>query len=183
MKKILSILGSTLLVVPGTTSTISCGPPKKDSNKLEDIIKVTDLGEFDSFLDITISKSTLYDRFVELNNKIEPGDVLLYLFDDSSAYIVPDIFSNKTGRVKITFTVKQENSLKSFITQTDLGTIENKKSETIINKLKELNPQIDELEYPSIRVDNTFDLFEDSQTISNRGFEQPGVVSVTFKVG
>ncbi|QEH61542.1 hypothetical protein SCHIN_v1c03450 [Spiroplasma chinense] len=181
MKKILSILGSTLLAVPGTTSTISCGPPKKE-NKLENLIKVTDLGEFENFRSL-IGNVDIEERLMELNEDLENWYFSLYIIDDSSAYVVPTSLSNKTGMVKVTFTIKQENEFKNYVTQTNLGNIENNEKKTIINKFKELNPQIDDLESPYITVENEFNLFEDSQTISNRGFDQPGIVSVTFTVG
>ncbi|AYJ01323.1 hypothetical protein CWO85_02285 [Candidatus Phytoplasma ziziphi] len=141
-------------------------------SKLKDFLKKTELGILDE-----ISIQTIINKIKNLNPMLNKNNLQVEkILSNREAIIFSQEFE---GKVSVTYHLKQNTpkipKLKDFLTKTELGTLDEISIQTIINKIKNLNPILNKNE---LRFDEIPNLQE--AIITSKDFE--GKVLVTYNI-
>ncbi|WAN63592.1 hypothetical protein RS022_07710 [Candidatus Phytoplasma rubi] len=140
--------------------------------KLKDVLKKTELGTLDVF-----NIQTIIEQIKKINPNLNKNNIQVEkIISNKEAIIFSKDFE---GKVSVTYNIKQNipqtPKLKDFLKTTELGTLDDFNIQTIINKIKNLNPILDKNE---LRFDETPNLQE--AIITSKDFE--GKVLVTYNI-
>ncbi|MGI3136082.1 MAG: hypothetical protein ACN23H_00635, partial [Candidatus Phytoplasma vitis] len=139
---------------------------------LKDFLKKTELGTLDDF-----NIQTIINKIKNLNPILNQNNLQVEkIISNKEAIIFSQEFE---GKVYVTYNIKQNipknPNLKDFLKKTELGTLDDFNIQTIINKIKNLNPILNKNEF---RFDETPNLKE--AIITSKDFE--GKVLVTYNI-
>ncbi|KAJ3616374.1 hypothetical protein Zmor_011917 [Zophobas morio] len=148
---------------------------------IKDVIKVKELGEFDkqpASKDILAAINT-----ANPDAKLKSSDVTIGSIDDVSAKVTGQ--GDYTGEVKVTFTIKDTptppdlKKLSEDLTEPNIGTIKDEEEQTILDAVKEANPNV---VISELTANSTNDGHADISVKSGSEVYEPDTMQVNYEL-
>ncbi|MEZ0180223.1 hypothetical protein ['Camptotheca acuminata' phytoplasma] len=110
--------------------------------ELKEVLKQTHLGEIENNL-----QNTIIEKIKSLNKHLTKNDLQIIKINEDSASIKSNDYKNI---ITVYFTLKKD--IKEVLTQTNLGSLDNNSSNTIIEQIKKINKNLKHQDVQTIKI-------------------------------